>query len=272
MIRKCTDKDLKQLTTMKASSDGQNKYLNNTLKNGETKFEDCYVFEKEGKIEARAIIEDNYISLLTIGDLNLEEATKFIEAISKSGKMETVIYQDKTNFELIKNSLNNNNYKIFSSRERYEIYTIPEVEPKLIFRDLTQVNEEIMIQMFEDIQTGHLDISAVKESGLEYFNELKEMEFDPRLWFVAYQNDEPVGLIVLQKFIEGALVINNIGIIPKYRGQRLSEQLLYQAFVAAKENDLNKIIAEIDDQNFPMRDLLKRNGFVLENKLYFFEN
>ena len=54
-----------------------------------------------------------------------------------------------------------------------------------------------------------------------HFNDLKSIDFSPENWFIAYKNNNIIGLVIPQKFNNEVGSINYIGVIPDERGHMI---------------------------------------------------
>jgi GNAT superfamily N-acetyltransferase len=65
--------------------------------------------------------------------------------------------------------------------------------------------------------------------------------FDGRYCYFAYHDDIPVGFIVSYPY-KGSLLIKTIGVVPEYRGKRISNLLVHRVHEIAKEDGLKTAI------------------------------
>ncbi len=65
--------------------------------------------------------------------------------------------------------------------------------------------------------------------------------FDPNYCYFAYDQTKPIGFIVAYPH-EGNLVIKTIGLLPEYRGKRISDLLVRKVHDQAKKNGLKSAI------------------------------
>lgn len=84
----------------------------------------------------------------------------------------------------------------------------------------------------------------------------------------AFQGEKPVGFVNVQ-YIVGELTVNNIAVMPEYRGQGLGGRLLEYAFEAYPETEV--ALLEVRKSNIPAQKLYKKYGFekVGERKNYY---
>mgnify|MGYP006275912223 CR=1 FL=1 len=115
-------------------------------------------------------------------------------------------------------------------------------------------------------------IHDMKKQGAEKaaYNHLKSYKsIDNALnnMFLAYKNDEIIGLIIPQLLKDDLGAINYIGVIPAERGKGYVIDLLDKGIRNLLKRNVNKILADIDVLNFPMENDLKKLGFKQEKKL-----
>jgi ribosomal protein S18 acetylase RimI-like enzyme len=83
------------------------------------------------------------------------------------------------------------------------------------------------------------------------------------LWFLALQNQKPVGTILLSKVIRrSALEVVYMGVVPNARGKRLSDSLLSMAFEVARDSHAKSISLAVDETNTPARRAYDRWNFT----------
>ena len=119
------------------------------------------------------------------------------------------------------------------------------------------------------------EISVLKfgaeEHARNHFNDLKSIDFSPKNWFIAYNEKNIIGLVVPQKFNNEVGAINYIGVIPEERGKGYVIDLLNKGIKNLFKRNVSKIIADIDEQNFPMEKALLESGFKEEKKIWVYD-
>lgn len=63
---------------------------------------------------------------------------------------------------------------------------------------------------------------------------------------------------------EGIGGINYIGVIPEKRGQGYINHLVIEGVKTLKDNNIKKVIADIDVKNYPLDKVLQKQGFKLD--------
>lgn len=273
-----TQEEINKVTSMSSSSPEQNQYLKQAIQHGEIKLEDCYILEHNHKIVGRAIIMyDCYLGLYTLENIGQEYANEFLANILKkypNKEFQTDLYSDKKNYEIVYASLLANGFKDLIHKESYTINVSPVHEnSSLAFKSVEPTDEKLLVDLFVQAVKDNKDstiLKEIKEKGLydgsrDFFLELKEIDFQRDLWVIAYYKNEPIGFIIVQQFAENeAGSIGYIGVVPKYRGNNFSQDLLLKAINISHNRKITKLIADIDVGNYPMRNNLLNCGFTLD--------
>jgi len=272
-----TQDEINKITSMPSSSPEQNQYLKQAIEDGEIKLEDCYILENNNEILARAIImNDCYLGLYTLENIHKEIANGFLGNILKrypNREFRTDLYSDKKNYTAVYSSLLENGFKDIIHKESYTIQ-VKQVcnDSKLLFKDIEPTDEKLLVDLLIQVGEDNKDstiLKEVKEKGLydasrDFFLELKQMDFQRELWIIAYLKNEPIGFVIVQRLTKSDAGIGYIGVVPKYRGNRFSNDLLLKAINIAHQYKIKKLIADIDVENYPMRNNLLNCGFALD--------
>lgn len=88
--------------------------------------------------------------------------------------------------------------------------------------------------------------------------------FDPSYSFVAYDNKEPVGFIVAYPH-QDSLVIKTIGVLPSYRGKRISNLLVRRVHDQASRDGLKTAIYSTIRESTKVYKM-KRPGLVIHRR------
>lgn len=145
---------------------------------------------------------------------------------------------------------------------------------KLFYKSLIETGESLFVQTIEEVTKETLDredkssISQFggKEAAKSLFGILKSLDFSMENWFLAYRGDKIVGLIIPQKFTDDLGAINYIGVTLNERGKGYVLDLLDQGINNLFSRNIKKIIADIDELNYPMEKALIKVGFKKEEK------
>ncbi|WP_346916751.1 GNAT family N-acetyltransferase [Clostridium sp.] len=272
-----TKEEIDKVTSMRSSSSEQNYYLKQAIQDGEIKLEDCYILEHNHQVLARAIIMNGcYLGLYTLENIGEENANEFLAKVLKrypNRKFRTDLYSDKKNYNTVFSSLLANGFKDIVHKESYTIQVTPVYkDSKLSFKAIDLNDETLLVDLF--IQTSRdnkdsLILKGIKEKGLkdgsrDFFLELKHLDFERELWVIAYFENKPIGFIIITRLTDSDAGIGYIGVVPEYRGNHFSQDLLYKAINLAYQYKIKKLIADIDVENYPMRNNLINCGFTLD--------
>jgi len=249
----------------------------------------CFVAEEDGKFTARVAYwaftsSSNEIKMmglhlpwdkeyLAAGQKLIRESLRRMRAGGATG-LEVRIYSDSTPF-LEKQTilLQEIGMPLIEEKKSFLLDEIadPIIKPeRLTFRSLAESDEETFIDAIKRVTEGTLDRDnslEVSELGagpaaLNYFNILKDIEYKPAWWQLAYKPDGKLaGLVVPQKFSADGGVINYIGVVPDERGNGYVNDLLARGSQILKADGIKKIIADIDVDNFPLAKALLRAGY-----------
>lgn len=113
------------------------------------------------------------------------------------------------------------------------------------------------------------------KQSLDIYNKLSNREKDlvaPRGRFVDSPNiavrvSTYKGFCEVYTMDEDDIGFITIEVLPKYRGQSVSDELLHEAIKRSKEYGLKKLRYKMDKSNKPSMDLAKQNGFKLDYKI-----
>lgn len=272
-----TKEEIEKTASMPASSPEQNRCLKLDIESGNIKPEDCYILKYRDKIIGRTvIIEGSYLAYYTLEDISQESANEFLANVLKKypgREFRTDLYSDKKNYELVYSSLLANGFKDMIHKESYTIKVFPvNINSKLTFKEAEPADEDLLVDLFMKVAEDNKDKTVLKEiseKGLydasrEFVMELRELNYEKKLWNIAYFDNKPAGFVIVQAFSDDDGGIGYIGVLPEYRGNHFSSDLLYKAINLASEYKMKKLIGDIDVDNQPMRNNLLSCGFKLD--------
>lgn len=259
--------------------------LESWINEGITKLEWCFVVEDDDNILGRLIygVFDNSLKMLDIWMKNFNEETKEkllsdslkIMKVKEFNNVECHLYSDKNNFQQYVKALTAVEFKVTQEKKSFvwEEEVINSLLGDLYFSTLEQVGSNEFINAIEKVTAGTLDeddLAWVKEFGskeaaIKYFNLLKDIDYNEGWWKLAYnQKQELLGLVVPQRLTEDIGGINYIGVIPEKRGQGYINHLVIEGVKTLKDNNIKKVIADIDVKNYPLDIVLQKQGFKLD--------
>jgi ribosomal protein S18 acetylase RimI-like enzyme len=86
--------------------------------------------------------------------------------------------------------------------------------------------------------------------------------FDPRRWWLASADGEPVGLVLVNPAVdEDGWEIAYVGVAPKYRRRGYGREMVLKALVEAKAAGQSAVLLAVDARNAPARELYRQLGF-----------
>lgn len=248
------------------------------------KASDCYVFESEETLiggvcfcddteEEREILDFALINIVpNASELLLQAINLAIKP--KTSKVSYNLYNDTEQYSDIKNLFHKAGFIVEQEKMRYiyEKSNIITCNNKLNYKNLSEVGEDLFIEMVERVTVKTLDKlmekDAIRLGGLqaahEYVNGIKEIDFNKEWWQLGYDDDLLIGLIIPQRFNEETGAINYIGVLPEYRGRGYGLDLLSEGTRILNENGIKKIYADIDIANKPLAASLESLGYVFK--------
>ena len=272
--------------------------LINMWKDNESSPEWCFVVEEEGEFIARVAYwaftsspdeikimglylpwDDDYLS---IGTELLLESLKQMQ-VKGATNIEVRLYSDSTTFlEKRVELFNKVGLVLTQEKQNYIIEQINEpiiIPDRLIFRTLPEVGNETFINAIKQVTAGTLDKVdslelknlGAEKAAINYFNILKDIDYKPNWWQLAYDSyGTLVGLVVPQKFSKKEGAINYIGVVPDHRGQGYVHDLLAKGTSILKNDGIECIIADIDVNNIPLANALSRAGYNKEKTIWIY--
>jgi ribosomal protein S18 acetylase RimI-like enzyme len=86
--------------------------------------------------------------------------------------------------------------------------------------------------------------------------------FDPNFWYVAKQQQHPVGVLLLAQVPNRpAWEIVYMGVLPDARGKRIGDALIKKARQVAADRASKTLTLAVDNANLPALNLYQANGF-----------
>lgn len=224
-------------------------------------------------------LEDTPNGLCEIGCQLLRDSLEQMKASHDFETVEYHLYSGKPAvFEAYQQIFESQGFHIEQEKKSFAASSLNCINTpkKLSFKTLQEIGENEFIKAIEQVSAGTLDqddLNSIKmlgpeEAAKQYFDILKEIDFNPYWWQVAYNdNNEFVGLVVPQKFDETSGAINYIGVVPEQRGKGYVDALLAHGTQRLLDEKLEEIIADIDIQNVPLEKALMRLGYAYERSM-----
>lgn len=105
---------------------------------------------------------------------------------------------------------------------------------------------EVVHALIEETFEGHYQFSPT--SYEEWAKTFDEGWFDPGLWFVALEEDRVVGALT-GRVLGGEGWVNDLGVLPGYRGRGIGAALLARSFGAFQRRGLATVALNVDASN-----------------------
>jgi predicted acetyltransferase len=250
---------------------------------GVTKDEWCWVMEEEEifSVIIYAVFDKELeIVYINIKDFNNSDILKesLIKMINKGfNEIGTHIYSDKINYLKYIKLFQNNKFEIIQEKKSFLLESVEKsISPnRLTYLSLEEVGEEKFIKAIMEVTKNTLDqedLLCIEEYGeyqaaINYFNQLKGIDYNEKMWKLAYKDDKMIGLIIPQVFSKVTGAINYIGVIPEKRGNGYIIDLLNKCIDILNEEGIKKIIADIDVNNFPLEKALQKVNFKIDSEM-----
>lgn len=271
-------------------------FIKSLYNNGETKPEWCFVVEENGKFIGRVIyfrFEGNNSEMNSIG-LDLPWEGNYIEIgeklinesieklnLNNAYKIEFRCgTEDKYHKEMIA-LFKKAGCKLIQDKYRFTLSDFDktfEYNKQLVFKTVTEVGKERFIKAIESVTVKTLDredskdieVLGSEESAKVYFNILKSIDYNPDNWLLAYnKNANFIGLVVAQNLSKEIGCINYVGVVPEYRGNNYSKDLLIKGTkLLRKIESVKEIVADIDTENFPLEKNLSSINYKKSKQMW----
>ncbi len=132
------------------------------------------------------------------------------------------------------------------------------------FKSLAQLGTADFLAYMVAAATDDPEASALSDPEAEFQELLAHADsaFDPHDWFVAFQKDEAVGVVLPQVFAdkpsEGTL--SYIGVLPAQRGKGLGAKLHLWGLEQLRQRGVIRYIGSTGSTNHAMQRIFIRNG------------
>lgn len=152
--------------------------------------------------------------------------------------------------------------------------------PPLVLRSLDEVGQSAYVDAIERVSTGTLDTIdrqniarfGAKAAAEHFFDSIADgMDYEPRLWKLAYTPDGSlVGLVAPVKMWGALGTLGYIGVVPEQRGKGYVDDLLREGNAALAAEGIGRIVADTDIANVPMQRAFLRAGYVQQGNQWTF--
>lgn len=267
-----TEQEVKMMSEMSASSDAQNQMIINLYEKEELDLNNCYILIDHNQVVARVILVEDHFGLYTLEDIALSDAEKFVQFVLKQSNLKKInmhLYSDKVNHSLVVNSLLNSGFIIVQEKESYIMKPKPyKIKKGYSYRTGKSLNKDVFLEMINKVFKDHKDRVIVHDSklyGKEYVSEqlYNEVESNLDYCLAIYYENVRVGFVLLKQLTLDVAGIGYIGVLPEYRGNHHSNEILKLACSIAHQEGYKQLVADIDVENHALRDNLVMAGYEL---------
>jgi len=170
-------------------------------------------------------------------------------------------------------------FKQYQEKKRYvwqDTGIAVEAPARLRFRAMSEVGEEAFTLAIERVTRGTLDRqdrARIEKSGAEetarwYMRMLKEADFEPADWLLAYLADGRLcGLVVPKRLDVKEGTIDYLGVAPVLRGFGYGLDLLLKGTSLLQQRGFRTVVAETDSLNLPFHAELAQAGYKHDGTL-----
>jgi RimJ/RimL family protein N-acetyltransferase len=140
----------------------------------------------------------------------------------------------------------------------------------LAFRPLPEVGEDAFVEAIASTYQGTQDswiTRTIEERGAlgaarADFHDLKDMDYLPEWWELAYTEDSALAGVVMAAKAPGSAVVAYVGVVPEQRGKGLARQLVRRATEQLLAGGADEIRGDCDRDNVGMVKAFKRAGYA----------
>jgi mycothiol synthase len=153
---------------------------------------------------------------------------------------------------------------IYLQREVKKFPPVAPLPPSLRLENYSPQNHALFVQTIARSYEQSLDCPGL--SGLRDMEDVMlghkgAGEFDPALWFLLSENDEPRGVLLMAIATHAdALELVYLGLAPEARGRGFGEMLMKLALLSVVRQSRAQITLAVDSRNAPAMKLYFRHG------------
>jgi hypothetical protein len=255
------------------------KNVENWIEQGITDSELCFVWVeglqlKAGVAYAKENDEQAVILDFSLSEDSLELGERVLDLSMEKLSVSKAcyhLYNDSDQFSAYKQCFINAGFFIAQEKlsYRFNSQSVGEVEDKFLYKTFSDVGKDEFAKCVAIVTQGTLDRTDANDVAVygetvaaeNYVNSLKEIDFKPDIWELAFLDDRFIGLVIPSNFGSGYGGINYIGVAPAVRGNRYSDILLRRGTQSLLNLGVNTVIADIDILNGPLKGALERVGY-----------
>jgi ribosomal protein S18 acetylase RimI-like enzyme len=152
---------------------------------------------------------------------------------------------------------------IYLQREVRKMHALPPMAPSLQFANYSPQTHDLFLRTIARSYVQSLDCPGL--SGLREMEDVvaghKGVDFDPSLWFLLTDNEQPRGVLLLGTAAHAdALELVYLGLTPEARGKGLGDLLMNLALLSVVRQNRSELTLAVDSRNVPAMRLYFRHG------------
>ena len=150
-------------------------------------------------------------------------------------------------------------------------------ETNLTFRSMPELGFDcfVTIVVTSSDNIAGLDASQLEEAWKKDLRKWRQREgYDPSIWVVGYEDDEPVGFVIPRLWEKGKWTETNTGdileiaVMPKHRRRGYGTSLLRKAVASLAEKGAEEVLLSTDSTDIPALNLYKKVGFRIYERIF----
>jgi len=142
-----------------------------------------------------------------------------------------------------------------------EELAIPE---RLAFRTAADVAPGLLESVVSRTYEGSLDcpeLNVCRTPAEFVLGHRNASSHDPKQWWIAFHNDEPAGVILLNASEPEIWDIAYLAVVPEQRHRGMGRELVRKSLFEAKAAEMLTVTLAVDERNEPARRLYRSAGF-----------
>jgi hypothetical protein len=256
------------------------KNVENWIGQGITTPELCFVWVEGIEIKAAVAYANENDEQAVILDFSLSEDSlelgeRFLSLSMEKlgvGKISYHLYNDSEQFSAYKQCFINAGFLVVQEKlsYRFTAQSLGEMDDAFSYKTFSDVGEDEFVKCvaivtqgtFDRIDANDVAVHGERIAAENYVNSLKEIDFNPDIWELAFLDDRFIGLVIPSNFGGRYGGINYLGVAPTERGNRYSDILLHKGTQSLLDLGVSTVVADIDVLNKPLKGALERVGYV----------
>jgi RimJ/RimL family protein N-acetyltransferase len=149
-----------------------------------------------------------------------------------------------------------------------------DITNKLEYKSIREVTEEVFMDIFEKSVKNYEERDGL--NGKDYFNFLKELaedKYDENSWYIVYDENIPIGVLLPQVFAdndkEGTIFF--IGLVEEYRNKRFATEMHLKGLNDLYRKGVVTYFGSTLTSNLAMIQVFKKNNCEIEATQHYYE-